>query len=156
MGSNDWWRPEDGAQTGPATLPLLSKQRIEDILRKNEWAYETDDDGDLSGVWDSWPFWFVLHGENKEILQIVCRCTRDFEPDQLQTLQRELDDWNREKLWPRAYYRTHPDTGELSVFGDNVIDHEMGLTDDQLEQHIRCSIGTGLEMCQHFAGLAEE
>lgn len=153
MGSNDWWRPEDAALEAAPTLPLLSRDRVAAILEKNDWSFGTDDDGDLIGTWDDTPFWFVLTGQQKEILQVVCQCRKTFEPNQLLDLQRALDDWNRDKIWPRAYFRTRPQTGALVIFGDVAIDYEKGVTDDQIEQQLHCAIDTGVEMCRHFSNL---
>lgn len=154
MGSNDWWKPEEGSQDTPAALPALSADRLKAILTEHDWKFATDNDGDIISNWDDVPFWFVLAGEDKEILQIICRCTRDFDPDAVPELQRAVMDWNRNQIWPKAYYRPHPETGQLSVFGEHTIDHEMGATDEQLELHLRCAVATGIELCKHISDLS--
>lgn len=150
---DDWWKPKEGSQAIAPALPPVTRERIELVFQRNDWKFGEDDDGDLIASWDDAPFWFVLAGEDKEILQILCRCPRDFDPSQVSTLQRGVLEWNRDKIWPKAYYRPHPDSGKLAVFGEHTIDHEVGCTDDQLELHIRCAIGTGLDLCKHFAAL---
>lgn len=62
------------------------------------------------------------------------------------------NDWNREKLWPKAYV-TVDDEGMVRVHAETNTDLEHGVGDRQLAQLTDCGIATALQL---FNRLDEE
>lgn len=157
IGRNDSWEPEDedAALEAAPTLPLLSRDRVAAILEKHGWSFDTDEDGDLFATWEEIPFWFNSHGEQNEIFQVQCQYPWTVDPDQLLNLQSVLDDWNSDETWPRVYFDTHPRTGKLGVFGDVVVDYQVGVTDDQLELHLQCAVDASMKLCRLLSKLTD-
>jgi hypothetical protein len=55
-----------------------------------------------------------------------------------------LNDWNRDRIWPKAYVRE--EEGQLALYSEVSSDLEVGATDQQLAQLIACGLGTGVQM----------
>lgn len=143
--------PEPAAPS-PHAIPALSQDRIKALFDEKGWNYYVDNEGDLGGVWDDNQFWFLLRGQDKEILHIQARWHRPIDISRLEEVREFIVRWHREKLWPKCYHRIN-DEGVLHVYGEVTHDHEHGVTDDQLMQQIRCAIGTSN---QFFDELARE
>lgn len=122
----------------------LSRERIEDYLRSRGYRFLLDDDGDLTGTWDGSRFWFLLLGEHDEILQVRGRWHRSLPLDQRKAVALAINDWNRERIWPKVYVRE--EDGELALYSEVSADLEQGVTDIQLAQLLACGLGTGVQM----------
>jgi hypothetical protein len=128
-----------------AAPPPLSKERIKDALRAEDWTFSVDSDGDIGGLWDSNVFYFFTYGEQREILQIRGRWHQDL-PIELRGEVRELlDEWHFSKIWPKAY-TTVDDSGRVWVLAEHSVDWEHGVTDAQLRLTLRCAITTSLSL----------
>ena len=103
-----------------------------------------DDDGDLTGTWDGSRFWFLLLGEQQEILQVRGRWHRSLQLDQREVASLAVNDWNRERIWPKAYLRE--EEGVLALYSEVSADFEPGVTEPQLAQLLACGLGTGVQM----------
>ncbi len=55
-----------------------------------------------------------------------------------------VNDWNRERIWPKAYLRE--EEGVLALYSEVSADFEPGVTDPQLAQLLACGLGTGVQM----------
>ena len=132
------------------TPPLLTRERIEEALRRKEWHYQIDEDGDVCGLWDDNLFYFLQVGEQHEILHVRGRWHHSLNIDQRAEAREVIDDWHRDRLWPKGYTRVNDD-GELRVYAEHTVDFENGVTDDQLLQTIRCAISTSLQLFEHLA-----
>ena len=124
------------------TVRPVTQDRIAALFDREEWHYKIDDDGDLMGWWDANPYYFILAGENKEILQIVGYLDQSIGQEHLSELRVFIEDWHRDHYWPKAYFLTDPETGELRLSASVPIDDEFGVTDAQLFQHVKCGLGT--------------
>ena len=113
----------------PLVPTPISQQRLIDLFRRQDWHYFIDSDGDLGGQWDDVTCYFFITGSDDELLVI-----RDV-----------LEDSHRRRPFPKSWYRMD-DEGQIRVMASNAFDCEMGATDDQLLQHVRCSIGTSLTL----------
>jgi len=101
----------------------------------------TDDDGDIGGVWGQDRFWFLRMGSAREILQISNlepfglavaredsagnlrvrgRWRRTLPLEQRADVLLALNDWNRDRIWPKAYLRT--EDGRTAVYAEVSVD----------------------------------
>lgn len=146
--------PEEPAAAGrvPSLQRLrpLDSARVEAYLVAQGYRVQRDEDDDLTGTWDGDRFWFLLLGEHHEVLQVRGRWHRTLPPSRRPAALLAVNDWNRERIWPKAYLRE--EDGELALYGEVSVDLEHGVTDDQLGQLVACGLGTGVQL---FAALTQ-
>lgn len=135
----------------PGAPAPLSSERVESALLASGYRVLRDEDDDLTGLWDGDRFWFIVLGESDEVLQIRGRWSRSLPQAQRGAALLVLNDWNRERIWPKAYLRAE-DEG-LAVYAEVSTDLEHGVTDAQLAQLISCGLGTGAQMFAALDGL---
>jgi len=123
----------------------ISQQRLIDLFRRQDWHYFIDSDGDLGGQWDDVTFYFFITGSDDELLVIRSQYPGTIDPARVGTVRDVLEDSHRRRPFPKSWYRMD-DEGQIRVMASNAFDCEMGATDDQLLQHVRCSIGTSLTL----------
>lgn len=131
----------------PIALPALDKRRIKDALERESWSYSVDSDGDIGGMWDSNWFFFFVMGKNEEVLNIRANWRGRLADQDRPALLEICNDWNRDKIWPKTYVG-RDDDGFVRVSAEVSVDHEHGLTDEQLSQQILCAISTSTEFFQ--------
>ncbi len=135
--------PSDDEEPRPVT-----RDRVGDYLLSKGYRFIVDDDGDLTGTWDGSRFWFLLLGEHDEIVQVRGRWQRQVPLEQRGAVSLALNDWNRERIWPKAYVRE--EEGMLALYSEVSADFEPGATHAQLAQILACGLGTGVQL---FAAL---
>ena len=136
----------------PVELPTpLTRDRVGAYLARRGYTFRLDEDGDITGTWDGNRFWFLLLGTKQEILQVRGRWHRPL-PDsgRLAALQ-IINDWNRERIWPKAYLRSEP-TG-LALYTEVSVDFSPGATKNQLEQMLACGLGTSIQLFTSVSAL---
>ncbi|QWW18869.1 YbjN domain-containing protein [Schaalia sp. 19OD2882] len=126
-------------------VAAISQDRLKDIFDRQEWHYFVDDDGDLGGRWGYSGFYFILTGKDQEILHITSRMREPVPEQYVDELRTFIEDWHRDKIWPKAYH-TWSDDGQLYVNAEVNIDYEHGASDGQLLQHVHCAIGTSNQL----------
>lgn len=119
----------------------LAPERIRGWLTDNEFHYFTDDDGDIGGLWKGRLFFFFLLGEQQEILQVRGQWHRDIALERLPEVLEACEEWNAERIWPKAYARVR-DNGMVNVVAETSTDLEHGATDDQLAQLLQCGLSS--------------
>jgi hypothetical protein len=122
----------------------LSRDRIAEALSNDGYQTSVDSDGDLTGVWNGHHFWFILLGERDEILQVRGRCKLTIGAEQRSTAMLAINDWNRERIWPKAYLRKEDDG--LALYGEMSVDLEYGVNDDQLARLLDCGLATAVQL----------
>jgi hypothetical protein len=140
---------QSGGGSSDAPTPL-SRDRIETALKTKDWHYQIDSDGDIGGIWDDNIFYFFIAGEQKEILYIRGRWHHSLGIEQRSEAREVLDEWHKDRLWPKGYTRVDDD-GQVRVFAEHVVDWEHGVTDPQLLQTIMCGISTSIQLFDHLA-----
>lgn len=135
-------------QAPAPVLAPLSHERITGVLDANETNYGVDSDGDIGGYWDGHLFYFFRVGDNREIFQVRGRWNRKVGVDQRPQLNALVNDWNADKLWPKAY--TREEDGLVGVYGELAVDYEPGVTDDQIFQQLSCVVATTLQLFDHL------
>ena len=126
----------------PAIVPApLSSERIVAWLERNGFAYFTDSDGDVGGMWHGRLFYFLVLGDQDEVLQVRGQWQREATIERLGEILEALNEWNADHIWPKAYTRVRDD-GAVVVCGETTVDVETGVTDDQLDQLLQCGLAT--------------
>lgn len=139
-------QPAPGVQLSPLTNDLIT-----DALAALELRYFTDSDGDVGANWESFVAYFFRMGERKEILNSRVIVRRKFPVEDMLRLQTFCNDWNRDKLWPKAYVRVADDDGRpdyAQVSGEVITDLEYGVTPLQLQQLLNCAVATGSSLAE--------
>ncbi len=123
----------------PAQQPTpLTSPRIGDDLARRGYRFRIDDDGDITGTWDGNRFWFLLLGDDAEILQVRGRWAGSVPPQTRLAVLQAVNDWNRERIWPKVYAREE-DPG-LALYAEVSVDFEHGATDDQIAATVSCGL----------------
>jgi hypothetical protein len=129
----------------------LTRDRVAETLDAHGYHHRIDDDGDLTGVWNESRFWFLLLGEEHEILQVRGRWHRQLPVAGRRAVTLALNDWNRERIWPKLYVRE--EEGQLAIYSEVSTDLEHGVTAEQLDQIVSCGRGTGVQAFASFESL---
>ncbi|MHA3947389.1 type III secretion system chaperone family protein [Cellulomonas bogoriensis] len=146
------------APVGPDPARLvphpLDAARVREYLTGQGYSVAVDEDGDLTGTWDGDRFWFMLLGEKKEILQVRGRWQRTLPPGRRAAALLAVNDWNRERIWPKVYLRDEEDG--TALYAEVSVDLEHGVSDAQLAQLVACGLGTGVQFFSALGGLVPE
>jgi|SRR4051812_5438883 hypothetical protein len=129
----------------PAGLLPLTNELIGSVLEARDFAFSTDDDGDIFGNWEGCLIYFFRIGEKQEMLQVRVLIGRAFEIEQVLRLYEFCNSWNHDRLWPKAYVHV-ADDGLARVVGEVVADCEHGITPAQLDQVMIGGIVTGCQL----------
>ncbi len=135
--------PPPSAAPQPPPLPV-DRDRVGQCLTARGYRYVVDPDGDLTGTWNAHRFWFLLLGDHHDVVQVRGRWSRTLAPGQRGPALLALNDWNRERIWPKSYLRE--EDGRLAVYAEISVDLEAGATDDQLDQILTCGLGTSVQL----------
>jgi hypothetical protein len=138
-----------GHRDGPTVLP--TSEVISEIVTDYGLLSTVDDDGDLTVRWENYSVYFFHYGQDEEVLQARLYLNRRFDVDLRPTLALLLDDWNRSKLFPKAY-TVLPDDGLVGVCAEQAFDFEGGTS----KQQLKFTVGMWLQNLQHFAEWIEE
>ena len=128
------------------TTPLLQQ-----ILDEYGLRHAIDEDGDLTVRWEKCNIFFFYYGERNEVLQARMYLNRRFSVDVRPTIVLMLDDWNRTKLFPKAY-TVLPDDGAVGICAEQVFDFEAGATREQLKY----TVGVWIDTLLRFAEWVDE
>ena len=128
------------------TVPL-----VQQLLDEFGLKHGIDDDGDLAVRWEKCSVYFFFYGERKEVLQARLYLNRRFNADMRATLAVLLDEWNRTKLFPKAY-TVLPDDGMVGICAEQCQDFEGGVTRAQLKY----AIGMWVDTLLRFADWVDD
>jgi hypothetical protein len=141
--------PPIGRREGPAVLPDNSV--LQAILKEYSLRSVIDDDGDLAVRWENYSVYFFHYGQDDEVLQARLYLNRRFDVELRPALALVLDDWNRSKLFPKAY-TVLPDDGLVGICAEQAFDFEGGIS----RQQLKFTVGMWLQNLQQFADWTEE
>jgi len=139
-------RDPDGGTMVLPTIPL-----VQQILDEFGLKHSIDDDGDLTVRWEKCSVFFFFYGERKEVLQARLYVNRRFSVDNRGTIALLLDEWNRTKLFPKAY-TVLPDDGMVGICAEQAFDFERGATRDQINH----TVGVWIDTLLRFTEWVEE
>lgn len=132
--------PEQRAGTPDPEVPSpLTADRLVSWFARQGYSYFVDDDGDVGGLWRGRLFHFFLFGEHQEILQVRGQWNREFAIERLTDVLEICNEWNADKIWPKAYVRVRDD-GMVHVTCEVATDLEHGVSEPQLGQLLRCGL----------------
>jgi len=129
-------REPDG---GTMVMPTLAL--VQQLLDEFGLKHQIDEDGDLVVRWEKCSVFFFFYGERREILQARLYMNRRFDVENRGALTLLLDEWNRVKLFPKAY-TVLPDDGRVGVCAEQCYDFESGATRGQLKYAVGLWIDT--------------
>jgi hypothetical protein len=138
-----------GRREGPTVMP--TSDLVQRVLKEYGLRSQLDDDGDLTVRWDNFSVYFFHYGQDEEVLQARLYLNRRFDVELRPTLALVLDDWNRSKLFPKAY-TVLPDDGLVGICAEQAFDFEGGISREQL----KFTVGMWLQNLQQFADWIEE
>ncbi|MDR1999236.1 MAG: YbjN domain-containing protein [Frankiaceae bacterium] len=145
--------PDAGARRGPWApasrpgIPVVpTTAMLEQILDEYALDHEIDADGDLMVRHDNCAIYFLYFGRQRQILQARMYLDRRFDVDMRMTLIGALDDWNRRRLFPKAY-TVLPDDGQVGICATCAFDFEAGATRAQLKY----TVGAWIDSLLQFA-----
>jgi hypothetical protein len=140
-------RREPGGTT--SILPTLPA--VEQILDEFGLTHAIDEDGDLVVRWEKSSIYFFFYGERREVLQARIYLNRRFAVELRGSLALVLDEWNRTKLFPKAY-TVLPDDGVVGICAEQCFDFESGTT----RPGLKYAIGMWLDTLLRFADWVDE
>ena len=132
-------------------LEPVSNERLARLFDETEVSYGRDPDGDLGGYWEDHLFYFWHAGESGQFFQVRGRWMRGVPESEYGRVLELVNEWNRDKLWPKAYVEVHE--GQVIAFGEHTVDYEEGATDNQVHLHVRSGIAATLGL---FEALDEQ
>jgi hypothetical protein len=128
------------------TIPL-----VEQLLDEFGLRHQIDEDGDLVVRWEKCSIYFFFYGERQEVLQARMYLNRRFSVDTRATLALLLDEWNRTKLFPKAF-TILPDDGMVGICAEQCYDFEAGVTRAQLKY----TVGTWVDTLLRFSDWVDD
>jgi hypothetical protein len=140
-----------GGGTAGGTFVLPTVPFVQQLLDEFGLKHGIDDDGDLAVRWEKCSVYFFFYGDHKEVLQARLYLNRRFSADMRATLAVLLDEWNRTKLFPKAY-TVLPDDGMVGICAEHCQDFEGGATRAQLKY----SIGMWIDTLLRFADWVDD
>lgn len=123
----------------------LSVERVAALFKQRDYVFFIDSDGDLGGTWDDATFYFLLHGESKEVFHVRAQYPGTVDASHLEQVRTVMEESHRSRPWPKASYRID-DEGDIRVYASHSVDYEYGVTDAQILQHVDCAIGSILRL----------
>jgi hypothetical protein len=136
-------RPEPiGRTLVVPTVPL-----VQQLLDEFGLKHAIDDDGDLVVRWEKCSIYFFFYGDKQEVFQARLYVNRRFSVDMRATLTLLLDEWNRTKLFPKAF-TILPDDGMVGICAEQCHDFEAGATRAQLKYAVGMWIDTLLRFAE--------
>jgi hypothetical protein len=132
---------------GAGTQVVASNALLQQSLDEYGLKHTIDDDGDLTVRWEKCSVFFFFYGDKREVLQARLYVNRRFSVDLRPSVALMLDDWNRTKLFPKAY-TVLPDDGAVGICAEQCYDFEAGVTREQLKYTVGVWIDTLLRFAQ--------
>jgi hypothetical protein len=124
-----------------ATMVMPTTPMLQQVLGEYGLRHAMDSDGDLTVRWEACHLFFFHYGDDDEVLQARMYLNRRFPVEMRPTLALALDDWNRTKLFPKAY-TVLPDDGKVGICAEQVYDFQIGATRDQIHHTVGVWIDT--------------
>jgi len=132
---------------GGAQMPVdpdfpapITTERLQAWMRDNNYNFFIDSDGDLGGLWDNRIFHFLILG-NGSAFQVRGQWNRFGNMDKLEDMLNAVNDWNADRIWPKAYLRVRDD-GSIVTCTDITVPLDAGVTEPQLDLQLRCGLAT--------------
>lgn len=129
----------------------VNRERVLDVLRSQGYRITELADGVLAGAWDGNTFTIALVGASSDVLRVRGSWHDPLDPTLEGDLGRMINDWNRDRIWPKVYTRRIEDA--LRVHAETCFDLGDGVTDAQLVELLACGLGTGVQFFTTLSGI---
>ena len=139
-------RRRDTRRAGGLLQPL-SNELIAAVLDARGYRYFTDSDGDIGGRWDDHVIYFFRFGSERGDAPGPHSVGNTFTTDDVPQLYAFCNEWNHDRLWPKAYVHVYDD-GVARVCGEVMADLKVGVAFDQLDPAHRVRHRTGLQLAE--------
>ena len=116
-------------------LEPLSKRRLQGSLARNEWNYFIDDQGDIGSAWDVGRIYYMLIGDDRQILFMPGYFEGEYPAGLALDLLRFCNEWEAHNAMPKAYIQERD--GKVFLRGDWMLGLKGGITDVQLDEVVR-------------------
>jgi putative sensory transduction regulator len=124
-----------------SNLVVPTTRLLQQILDEYALPHDIDEDGDLRVIWQKCHLFFFQYGDDNEVLQARMYLVRRFPVEMRPTLALALDDWNRTRLFPKAY-TVLPDDGKVGLCAEHAYDFQSGVTRNQIHHTVGVWIQT--------------
>jgi hypothetical protein len=138
-------REPDG---GTHVLPTVAL--VEQVLDEFGLRHSIDSDGDLAVRWEKCSIYFFFYGEKNEVLQARLYLNRRFNVEDRGSLTLLLDEWNRTRLFAKAY-TILPDDGMVGLCAEQCHDFE-----DSTRAQIKYAVAMWIDTLLRFADWIDE
>jgi hypothetical protein len=123
-------------------LPV-TRDRIEQALRRHAYKYRVGSDGAIGGNWDGNAFTIALIGPSAAVLQVRGTWHTTLDDELAPGVAHVVNDWNRDRIWPKVY--TRAGGSGLHLHTEVSLDVAHGATDAQIDEALACGLGTGVQ-----------
>ena len=145
----DQFAAEFGKDPFEPLLPL-DRDRIKKVLEKHNWSYQVNHEGDIGGAWQHGTYFFQVTGENDSIFCVRGTWSGQADLDDFLLISSLCNRWNTDYYWPKAYTRV-TDEREVFVHTELPISYRQGLSDFQLDEHIRCALESSEDFFENLS-----
>lgn len=140
----------DDSHFGTDQVTPFSKERVVSYFIEEGYKFSHDDEGDIVGIWDGHPFWFLFLGKSSDFFQVRGTWNRKVTHANRNFMMHVMNDWNRDRIWPKGYIKEDPDGTESSVYAETSFDFGEGVTPKQLNYSIDYALHTALQLFTHL------
>jgi len=138
-------KPREPARVRP------SLELLQNILRELDIRSFVDDEGDLGCIWEGCRIYFFFAGPDQEILRVQAILDRRFDIDQKPWLLDVADDWNRTRMFGKAYTSVGDD-GRVGLCAEHVFDFAVPVERSVLVYMVRWWISSLLKFSSWAGG----
>ncbi len=139
---------DQGQSGADLDLPKLTFDRVKAVVESCDWKYETVDENVIFCIWDHARHFFIVAGENSEILAARGIWNKQIvDAAKLPEVMEFINGWNSTRMFPKTYIDSSDTEGEWVVCFEHVIDYEFGVLDKQIEMHLEIMLKTGHDLC---------
>lgn len=121
----------------------VTLDRLRAVLDRHGYAFVEDEEHPdvLRARFDSYPFLFILTGEEGSILQVRARWTHSVDVARKVEMSKLCNEWNMNRIWPKVYVRREGEA-VLGMYGEYAADFALGASDAALDRTIQCGLAT--------------
>lgn len=129
-------------------VELITRDRIKEMLDEKGLKYLLDTDGDYRvefTIKDSdaiLSVCFILQGTRKDVFGIQALCSRRFFSDDWPKTMKVCNEWNKDKLFGKAYLNYSEERNYATVIVEQWIDLEKGLHKELLLDYTTVIMGS--------------
>lgn len=145
----DYRLPDDAG----SDLEALSPERVQASLERHGYAFVEDEEHPdiLRARFDSYPFLFLLAGEDHSILQVRARWNHSVDVARKIEMVKLCNEWNMNRIWPKVYVRREAET-VLGMYGEVAFDFATGARDEQIDRALECGLTTVISFFHDIEG----